>query len=65
LLAGISSCSTKQLGTTTGNASPAGTYMVSITAKEVGSQTITANPGIVYGNSNQVSLPFTMNVTIQ
>ncbi len=65
MMAGISGCSTKQLGTTTGNATPAGSYMVSITAKQVGSQTITANPGIVYGNSNQVSLPFTMNVTIQ
>jgi hypothetical protein len=65
ILASISGCSTTQLGTTTGNSTPAGTYTVSITAKQVGSQTITANPGIVYGNSNQVSLPFTMSVTIQ
>jgi hypothetical protein len=65
IMASISGCSTKQLGTTTGNATPAGTYMVTVTAKQVGSQTITANPGITYGNSNQMSLPFTMNVTIQ
>ncbi len=65
ILAGISGCSTTQLGTTTGNSTPAGTYAVTITAKEVGSQVITQNPGITYGNSNQVSLPFTMNVTIQ
>ena len=65
ILAGISGCSTKQLGTTTGNSTPAGTYTVTITAKQVGSQVIAQNPGIVYGNSNQVSLPFTMNVTIQ
>jgi sugar lactone lactonase YvrE len=65
IMAGISGCSTKQLGTTTGNSTPAGTYTVTITAKQVGSQIITQNPGITYGNSNQVSLPFTMNVTIQ
>jgi len=65
IMAGISGCSTAQLGTTTGNSTPAGTYTVSITAKQVGSQTIAQNPGIVYGNSNQVSLPFTMSVTIQ
>jgi hypothetical protein len=65
IMAGISGCSTKELGTTTGNATPAGTYNVSITAKQVGSQVITASPGIVYGNSNQVSLPFTVSVTIQ
>ena len=65
IMAGISGCTTKQLGTTSGNPTPAGTYMVTITAKEVGSQVITQYPGITYGNSNQVSLPFTVNVTIQ
>jgi sugar lactone lactonase YvrE len=65
IMASISGCSTKQLGTTAGNSTPAGTYTVTITAKQVGSQIITQNPGITYGNSNQVSLPFTMNVTIQ
>jgi hypothetical protein len=65
IMASTSGCSTAQLGTTTGNATPAGTYTVSITAKQVGSQTITQYPGIVYGNSNQASLPFTMSVTIQ
>ena len=65
LLGGLSGCSSQQLGTSTTTASPAGTYTVSITAKQVGSQIIAATPGIVYGNQNQVSLPFTMNVTIQ
>jgi len=65
IMASISGCSTKQLGTTTGNSTPGGTYMVTITAKQVGSQIITQYPGVVYGNSNQMSLPFTMNVTIQ
>lgn len=65
IIAGISGCSTKQLGTSTGTPTPAGTYTVTVTAKEVGSQVITATPGITYGNGNQMSLPFTMNVTIQ
>lgn len=62
IIAGISGCSTKQLGTTSGNVTPAGTFAVQITAKQVGSQVITANPYIVYGNGNQMSLPFTLNV---
>ena len=65
IIASISGCSTKQFGTTTGNSTPAGTYTVTITAKQVGSQIIAEYPGITYGNSNQMSLPFTMNVTIQ
>ena len=58
---------------TTGNASilttPAGTYTVTVTAKQVGSKVITTNtPGVtevVYGNGNLVSLPFTVSVTVQ
>jgi hypothetical protein len=65
IMASISGCSTTQLGTTTGNSTPAGTYTVTITAKQVGSQVITQYPYVTYGNSNQVSLPFTMSVTIQ
>jgi Bacterial Ig-like domain (group 3) len=66
VVAGISGCSTKQLGTTSQTvATPAGTYMVLVTAKEVGSQAIAAPPGITYGSSTQVSLPFTISVTIQ
>jgi hypothetical protein len=65
IMAGISGCSTKQLGTTTGNPTQAGTYTVTVTAKQVGSQVIAQYPGIVYGNSNQMSLPFTMSVTVQ
>jgi hypothetical protein len=65
IVAGVSGCSTKQLGTTTGNPTPDGTYTVIVTAKQVGSQVISASPGIVYGNSNQVSLPFTMSLTVQ
>jgi hypothetical protein len=68
LMAGVSGCSTTQLGTTaSGNVSPGGKYTVLVTAKQVGSQVIN-NSGVtstVYGNSNQVSLPFTMTVTVQ
>ena len=49
---------------TTGQVTPSGTYTVLVTAKQVGSQTITQNPFITYGNGNQMSLPFTMQVTI-
>ncbi len=65
MMAGITGCSTTQLGTKTGTPSPAGTYAVIVTAKQVGSQVITQYPGIVYGNQNQMSLPFTMNLTVQ
>ncbi|HEY5381905.1 MAG TPA: Ig-like domain repeat protein [Acidobacteriaceae bacterium] len=64
-IAGINGCTTKQLGTNNGTATPSGTYKVLVTGKEVGSQVITSSPYITYGNRNQVSLPFTMNVTIQ
>lgn len=69
VLAGISGCTTKELGTNTGTTTPAGTYQVLITAKQVGSRTLPVTPanpaGIVYGNENQMSLPFTMTVTVQ
>lgn len=65
ILAGISGCTTKQLGTTSGTVTPAGTFQVLVTAKQVGSQVITQNPYIVYGNGNQMSLPFTVGVTVQ
>ncbi len=65
IIAGLSGCTTKQLGVTSGAVSPTGTYKVLVTAKQVGSRTITQYPGIVYGNENQMSLPFTINLTVQ
>ncbi|HEV2577253.1 MAG TPA: choice-of-anchor D domain-containing protein [Acidobacteriaceae bacterium] len=65
ILAGASGCSTTQLGGSTAQVTPSGTYTVQVTAKEVGSQVITQNPYITYGNGNQMSLPFTMQVTVQ
>jgi sugar lactone lactonase YvrE len=68
IMGGVNGCTTKQLGTTSASASPAGTYQVLVTAKQVGSRTVpvsAANPaGIVYGNENQMSLPFTISVTV-
>ena len=65
ILAGVSGCSTTQLGGSSAQVTPGGTFTVLVTAKQVGSQAITQYPGITYGNGNQMSLPFTMQVTIQ
>lgn len=65
VVAGISGCSTTQLGVTKNTPTPSGTYNVVVTAKQVGSQAISASPGIVYGSGNQMSLPFTVKVTVQ
>src|SRR5580698_8579002 len=65
ILAGASGCSTTQLGGITAQVTPSGTYTVLVTAKQVGSQVITTNPYITYGSAGQMSLPFTMQVTIQ
>jgi hypothetical protein len=65
IIAGAAGCSTTQLGGTSAQVTPAGTYTVQITAKQVGSQAISQTPGITYGNANQMSLPFTMKVTVQ
>ena len=49
--------------------SPAGTYTVSVSAKQVGSQVIPGTAAgttvTVYGTENLMSLPFTVNVTVQ
>jgi hypothetical protein len=46
---------------------PAGTYAVTVTAEQVGSQVITlpTGPITIYGSQNQVSLPFTLSVTVK
>jgi hypothetical protein len=65
IMAGAAGCSTTQLGNNAAQVTPSGTYTVQVTAKQVGSQTISQTPGITYGNANQMSLPFTMKVTVQ
>jgi len=71
-IAGITACSTKTLGSTSvTGVTPAGSYWVTVTAKETGSMIVTTNAGksnaqsfTVYGNGNDISLPYTINVTV-
>jgi hypothetical protein len=68
VLAGsLTACSTTNLSPQAKLATPAGTYAVTITAQQVGSQTINLANGAVevYGSQNQVSLPFYVNLTVQ
>jgi hypothetical protein len=69
MVAGMTSCTSKNLTVSPDLTTPSGTYHVTVTAKEVGSTTIpgstTGSTTTVYGNQNQVSLPFIVNVTIQ
>jgi hypothetical protein len=70
-IASITACSTTTLGTTSGSVTPAGSYWVTISAKQTGTLWIYANPGkssattsVVQANGNDASLPFTVNVTV-
>jgi hypothetical protein len=68
VLAGsLTACSTTNLSPQAKLATPSGTYAVTITAEQVGSQTINLANGSVeiYGSQNQVSLPFYINLTVQ
>lgn len=62
----ISACSTTNLTPISSSSTPAGTYAVTVTAMETGSlQVQNAGQTIsIYGNQNQVSLPFYVNVTV-
>jgi hypothetical protein len=66
---GVTSCSSNNFATqSTSTVTPAGSYQVSITAQQVGSVVVTGtdgNPLTVYGILNQVSLPYTLQVTVQ
>jgi hypothetical protein len=63
----ITACNTTNLAPLAKLSTPTGTYAVTITAQQVGTQTISlpTGPVQVYGSQNQVSLPFYINVTIQ
>jgi hypothetical protein len=71
-MVGVTACGTTNLSPTGASLSvtPAGTYNVTVTAKEAGTiqvQVPGAAAGVtepVYGNSNQMSLPYTVAVTI-
>ncbi len=69
-VAGLCSCSTANISTPPVLTTPKGTYTITVTAKQTGSKTV-PNPVIggapisVFGNGNQMSMPFSMSVTIQ
>jgi hypothetical protein len=71
-LLGITACSTTTLGsaTATSGVTPPGTYWVTVTANQAGTMVIpplTYNQGIptlIPANGDQMSLPYTINVTI-
>jgi hypothetical protein len=67
LAVSVTACSTTNLSPQSALTSPPGTYPMTITASEVGTQTINLATGSVtiYGTQNQVSLPFVVNVTVQ
>jgi hypothetical protein len=67
-ISGLTACSTTTLGGTPILTTPSGTYSVIVTAQQVGSVTVIGNlgtPVLLYGSENIMSLPYTMNVTVQ
>jgi sugar lactone lactonase YvrE len=68
-IAGLTACSTSNLGNTPILNTPTGgsPYSVIITAQQVGSVVVPGAQGPItlYGSTNQMSLPYTMNVTVQ
>lgn len=67
-LIGTTACSTKILGSSPVLTTPSGTYQVTVTAQQVGSIQVVGNNGttvLLYGSENQMSLPYTLNVTVQ
>jgi hypothetical protein len=69
-LTGITACSTTNLGTTSTGTTPHGSYWVTVTANQAGSFVIPkpnndTPPYLVTANGKQMSLPYTIYVTIQ
>jgi ABC-type Fe3+-hydroxamate transport system substrate-binding protein len=66
-LVGMTGCATRNATPAAVPTTPAGTYPVTITAQQVGYTITTRQNGhkIVYGSQNQISAPFTINVTVQ
>ncbi len=67
---GLGACSSANITAVPVLTTPKGTYTITVTAKQTGSKTVPnptsgGAPLTVYGNGNQMSVPFTMNVTIQ
>lgn len=68
-MACVTACSTKVFNTQSSPSTPTGTYNVTVTAQQAGSKSVPGNnPGTtqtVYGNENQMSIAYTVSVTIQ
>jgi hypothetical protein len=69
-IAGLNACSTQTLGSTAILGTPVGSgtpYAVTVTAQQVGSVIVPASQGPItlYGSTNEMSLPYTLNVTVQ
>jgi len=66
---GLTSCSSNNFPKESNSpVTPSGQYAVSITAQQVGSVVVTGLNGApltVYGILNQVSIPYTLQVTVQ
>jgi hypothetical protein len=67
LAVSVTACNTTNLTPNAVLSTPAGTYAVTVSAEQVGTQTINLANGPVQisGSENQVSLPFYVNVTVQ
>ncbi len=63
---GLTACTTTTLGTASTGTSPAGSYWVTVTASQVGTSVVNTSTGpvLVTANGQQMSLPYTINVTI-
>jgi hypothetical protein len=67
---GLSACSSANISAIPSLSTPKGTYTITVTAKQAGSKQVpNPTPGgapiTVNGNGNQMSIPFTMSVTVQ
>ena len=63
----LTACNTTNLTPNADLTSPTGTYAVTVTAEQVGSQVINlpTGPVTIAGSENQVTVPFYVNVTVQ
>jgi hypothetical protein len=66
---GLTACSSANISASPILTTPKGTYTITVNAKQVGSKSVPgSSPGTtvtVPGNQNQMSIPFTMQLTIQ
>lgn len=69
-LLGIAACNTTTLGTEQTGVTPSGTYWVTVTANQAGSEVIppliynNGHASLIVGDGDQMSLPYTINLTV-